>query len=124
MIGASTEVYQRIFSEEYLEHLKTAFKQLKADPSFQYRYNVKNQMEFYGDSDDSYGVDNFPAYKDEFTKDAYDSFKMTNTRIICDKEDEEAVVNRVYEIFNQNKLYELQHFALIEPIQCLITFRG
>ena len=244
MIGASTEVYQRIFSEEYLEHLKTAFEQLKADPSFQYRYNVENQMEFYGDSDDSYGVDNFPAYKDEFlvgyedgttmlyedyltlkafyvdnlfkdeanislasgewfsdddffvnspddiylpvllgsgyedlyqigdkinnahigteenitlqvtgffqadsyfydnnndkqilnrymvvpavettydyiledgnydsfTKDAYDSFKMTNTRIICDKEDEEAVVNRVYEIFNQNKLYEFRLF--------------
>jgi len=238
VLDGGTEVYQRIFSENYIDNIKTAFEQLKSDPLFEYRYNAENLIDFFSISDSSYGENDFPPYKneflygyetgesavydyyltlkafyvdnlfkdepnvslsvgewftdedfyvnnsnniilpailgsgyaglyeigdkiynahlgtkdevtltvtgflkedsyfydnnndkkilnryiivpavettyhehDDFTKAAYDGFKMTNTRIVFPKDDEEIVVARVYEILNQNKLYEFGLF--------------
>ncbi len=48
---------------------------------------------------------------DSFFKYAYDGFKIDNTRVICNETEAEAVEKRVYEILNQNGLYE---FKLID----------
>ena len=45
---------------------------------------------------------------DGFFKACYDSFKMTNARIVCDKENAEAVEKQAYQIFKDNKLYEFK----------------
>lgn len=238
ILEGENEIYQRIFGEGNIGNIKAAFEQLKSDPSFQYRYNVENIIDFFSTTDSSYSLTDFPSYKNEFlygyesgtayvsenylslkafyadplfkdepnvalsegawfnkedftvsdpdninlpvilgsgyqglyrvgdtirnahlgtedevtlhiigfftedsyfydnnndkkildrymvvpaietsydgydsfSKAAYDSLKMTNTRIICTKEDEKAVVSRVYEILNQNQLYEFRLF--------------
>lgn len=45
---------------------------------------------------------------EEFFRLAYDSSKLVNARIVCGKEDAALAEQRVYEILNQNKLYEFK----------------
>ena len=65
-LGASPEIFQRVFAKENLENVKTAFEELKADPLFQFRYNIENSVSFLSFEDETWGIDDFPPWKDEF----------------------------------------------------------
>lgn len=58
---------------------------------------------------------------DDFAKASYDSFKMTNTRIVFDKEKEADVVKKVYEILSENKLYEFRLFNETGGAEKIVT---
>lgn len=66
ILEGETSSYMNVFNEENFENLKSTFEQLKSDTSFKFVYTAENIINFYDNSDSSYGVDDFPAYKHEF----------------------------------------------------------
>lgn len=66
VLPGETDVYERVFSDEYLPNIKAAFEQLKSDKAFDYRYNVENLIDFFDVYNSDYNQSDFPNYKEEF----------------------------------------------------------
>lgn len=66
ILPGEEDVYQRMFDESNFENLKSAFEQLKASKTFQYRYTAENAIDFFDITNNAFGINDFPKYKNEF----------------------------------------------------------
>ena len=91
-MDGDSDTYIRVFSNENSGKVKSLFESLANDPSFSFRYNTENLMDFFDPDDPAYNHEDFPRFKDEFrvgyeTGDAvYDESYLTLKAIYADKQ--------------------------------------
>lgn len=64
-LNGDEEVFSNFFGGDNAERIKNAFEQLKAEKTFDYRYDIENGIEFFSIDDTTYGEDDFPQYPQE-----------------------------------------------------------